>query len=105
MFIVANFFVAIGQILDFVLTIYMYMIIAGALISWVNPDPYNPIVSFLRRATEPLLHRLRKRLPALGGLDLSPLVALLAIYFLKKFVVTSIIDLGYRLKLGIGGIQ
>ncbi len=105
MFIAANFFVAIGQILDFVLTIYMYMIIASALISWVNPDPYNPIVSFLRRATEPLLYRLRKRLPALGGLDLSPLVAILAIYFLKKFVVTSIIDLGYRLKLGIGGIQ
>jgi YggT family protein len=99
-FIAANFLVAIGKVLDIVLTIYMYIIIARALISWVNPDPYNPIVSFLYRVTEPLLFRIRRMLPAMGGLDLSPLIVLLAIFFLQKFAVNSILDLGYRLKLG-----
>ncbi|NMC73079.1 MAG: YggT family protein [Geobacteraceae bacterium] len=103
MFIVANFLVAIGKVLDILLTIYMYIIIARAVISWVNPDPYNPIVSILYRSTEPLLFQIRKRLPSLGGLDLSPLIVLLAIFFLQKFVVASLLDLGYRMKLGIGG--
>jgi YggT family protein len=99
----ANFLVAVGKILDIILTIYMYIIIARALISWVNPDPYNPIVSFLYRVTEPVLYRIRKRLPSMGGLDLSPLIVLLIIFFLQKFAVNSILDLGYRMKLGLGG--
>jgi YggT family protein len=103
MFIAANFLVAIGKVMDIILTIYMYIIIARAVISWVNPDPYNPIVSILYRTTEPVLYQIRKRLPAMGGLDLSPLIVLLAIFFLQKFAVASILDLGYRMKLGIGG--
>lgn len=103
MFIAANFLVAIGKVLDIILTIYMYIIIARAVISWVNPDPYKPIVSILYRTTEPVLFQIRKRLPAMGGLDLSPLIVLLAIFFLQKFAVASILDLGYRMKLGIGG--
>lgn len=101
--IAANFLVAVGKVLDIILTIYMYIIIARALISWVNPDPYNPIVNFLNRVTEPVLYRIRKRLPAMGGLDLSPLIVLLVIFFLQKFAVNSILDLGYRMKLGMGG--
>lgn len=103
MILAANFLVAVGKILDIILTIYMYIIIARALISWVNPDPYNPIVSFLYRVTEPVLYRIRKRLPSMGGLDLSPLIVLLIIFFLQKFAVNSILDLGYRMKLGLGG--
>ncbi|MRR58443.1 MAG: YggT family protein [Deltaproteobacteria bacterium] len=103
MIIAANFLVAVGKVLDIILTIYMYIIIARALISWVNPDPYNPIVNFLNRVTEPVLYRIRKRLPAMGGLDLSPLIVLLVIFFLQKFAVNSILDLGYRMKLGMGG--
>lgn len=101
--IAANFLVAVGKVLDIILTIYMYIIIARALISWVNPDPYNPIVNFLNRVTEPVLYRIRKRLPAMGGLDLSPIIVLLVIFFLQKFAVNSILDLGYRMKLGMGG--
>jgi YggT family protein len=104
MFIAANFLVALGKILDIILTIYMYIIIARALLSWVNPDPYNPIVSFLYRITEPVLFQVRKRLPAMGGLDLAPLIVLLAIFFLQKFVVVSLLDMGYRLKLTSGGL-
>ena len=103
MIIAANFLVAVGKVLDIILTIYMYIIIARALISWVNPDPYNPIVNFLNRVTEPVLYRIRKRLPAMGGLDLSPIIVLLVIFFLQKFAVNSILDLGYRMKLGMGG--
>lgn len=104
MFIAANFLIAIGKILDILLTVYMYIIIARALISWVNPDPYNPIVSFLYRITEPVLYQVRRRLPSMGGLDLSPLIVLLVIFFVQKFAVNSILDLGYRMKLGLGGL-
>ena len=103
MFIVANFLNAAAYVLDTVLTIYMYVIIARAILSWVNPDPYNPIVNFLYRVTEPVLYRIRRMLPPMGGLDLSPLIVLLAIFFLQKFLITSIFELVSRLKFGLGG--
>ncbi|KAF0219186.1 MAG: hypothetical protein FD174_2272 [Geobacteraceae bacterium] len=103
MFILANFLNAVAYVLEFTLTIYMYVIIARAILSWVNPDPYNPIVSFLYRATEPVLLRVRRILPNTGGLDLSPLVVLLTIFFLQKFVINSMFELVNRLKFGIGG--
>jgi YggT family protein len=103
MFVLANFLNAIAYVLEFTLTIYMYIIIARAIISWVNPDPYNPIVSFLYRATEPVLYRVRRILPDMGGLDLSPLIVLLVIFFLQKFVVNSMFELVNRLKFGFGG--
>ncbi len=90
MFVITNFMSAIAYVIELVLNIYMWIIIARALISWVNPDPYNPIVSFLYRATEPVLSRVRRIIPYLGGIDLSPLVVLLIIYFLKMFVVRSL---------------
>lgn len=104
MFIFANFLVAVARLADILLTIYMYLIIGRAIISWVNPDPYNPIVSFLNRVTEPVLERVRSRLPNLGGLDLSPMVVILIIIFLQKFAVDSLYDLGYRMKMG-GGLR
>ncbi len=103
MFILANFVNALAYVLDFILTVYMYILIARAILSWVNPDPYNPIVSFLYRATEPVLYRVRRVLPDMGGLDLSPLLVLLAIFFLQKFVVSSLFEIANRLKFGIGG--
>lgn len=104
MFVVANFLIAVAKVADILLTIYMYVIIGRAIISWVNPDPYNPIVRFLYRATEPLLYRVRRVLPDMGGLDLSPLVILLGIYFLQKFAISSIYEFGYRLKMSGGGL-
>jgi len=98
MFVAANFLLAIAKIADILLTIYMYIIIARAIISWVNPDPYNPIVSFLYRSTEPVLSRVRRVLPDLGGFDLSPILVLMAIFFLQSFVVRSIYDFAYRMK-------
>jgi YggT family protein len=103
MFIVANFLNAVAYVLEVLLNIYMYVVIARAIISWVNPDPYNPIVKFLYRATEPVLFRVRRVMPNLGGLDLSPLIVLLAIFFLQRFLVSSMFELVHRLKYGIGG--
>jgi YggT family protein len=102
MFILANFFNAVAYILEFSINIYMYIIIARAIISWVNPDPYNPVVRFLYRSTDPVLSRVRRFLPDLGGLDISPVIVILLIIFLQKFVVNSIFELANRLKFGIG---
>jgi YggT family protein len=88
-----NFVAALAQVLDMALDLYMWVIIFRAIISWVNPDPYNPIVRFLYRATEPVLAPIRRWLPFGGlGLDLSPLVVLFVIYFLKLFLVRTIIQ-------------
>lgn len=99
MFLLANFITAVGYVLNTVLWIYMWIMIARAVISWVNPDPYNPIVRFLYNATEPLLFRVRRSVPAVaGGVDLSPLIVLLGIFFLQSFLVQSLFDLSYRLR-------
>ncbi len=98
MFVMQNFIVAVARILDYALTIYMWIIIARAVLSWVNPDPRNFIVQFLYRATEPVLFWVRRRLPLnLGGLDVTPIIVLLAIYFAKLFVVKSLMQIAYGL--------
>ncbi|EFK96724.1 YGGT family protein [sediment metagenome] len=98
MFVVSNFLIAIATILHYGLSIYMYIIIARAIISWVSPDPYNPIVRFLNSVTEPVLFRIRKRLPLFfGGIDFSPILVLLAIVFVQKFLVQSLFQMAARL--------
>jgi YggT family protein len=99
MFIAANFVSALATILNYVLEIYTWVIIIRALISWVNPDPYNPVVQFLYKVTEPVLHPLRKLMRTYStGIDLSPLVAILIIMFLKQFLVSSLFELASRLR-------
>ncbi len=98
MFIISHFLKALATVLDMALSLYMWIIIIRALLSWVNPDPYNPIVRFLYGITEPVLARIRRFLPPLGGIDLSPLVAILAIVFLKQFLVPVLYDLAYSLR-------
>jgi len=98
MFVVGNFLSALARILDIALTVYMWLVIARALLSWVNPDPYNPIVRFLYNTTEPVLQALRGRLPLFfGGVDFSPLLVVLVIVFLQRFAVASLQDLAVRL--------
>ena len=99
MFIIGNFLSATAQILKIVLELYMWIIIIRALLSWVNPDPYNPIVQFLHSITEPVLYRVRQLIPMSGmGIDFSPIVVLLAIVFLQSFVVQSLGALALRLQ-------
>ncbi len=100
MFVLSNLIETIALILNHALTIYFWIIIIRALLSWVNPDPYNPIVRFLYQVTEPVLGRIRRILPDLGGLDLSPFIVLVAIFFVRKFVITTLLDLAIRMKTG-----
>jgi YggT family protein len=98
MFALRNLLEALAYVLNLGLTIYMWLIIARALVSWVNPDPYNPIVRFLYNVTEPVLGWVRRRVPiVIGGLDLSPILVLLVIIFLQQFLVASIFDFAYRI--------
>ena len=99
MFVVSNFILAVAKIIDMVLSLYMWIIVARALISWVNPDPYNPIVRFLYRATEPVMAPIRRWLPLRGlGIDISPIIAIAAIIFLQSFLLRSLIEFAYYLK-------
>lgn len=100
MFVLSNFLFAAARIIDFVLTILYWLILIRALISWVNPDPYNAIVQFLHKVTEPILYPIRQILP-LGlrqGIDISPIIAFLLIMFLRSFLVRTIMDLAVRLR-------
>jgi YggT family protein len=98
MFVLSNFLIGVAKVLDIALTLYMWIIIARAVISWVNPDPYNPIVRFLNAVTEPVLYPIRRRLPiSLGGIDFSPILVILAIIFIQAFLVKSLIEMAARL--------
>ncbi|MDD5525728.1 MAG: YggT family protein, partial [Smithella sp.] len=89
---------ALAKVIDIVLTLYMWIIIFRAVISWVNPDPYNQIVVFLYRVTEPVLQPIRRKLPMRNvGIDISPIIVILAIVFLKYFLVETIIQLASHL--------
>ena len=94
MFVFSNFIVALAKVIDIVLTIYMWIIVFRALISWVNPDPYNQIVVFLYRFTEPVLGPIRRRL-SMGniGIDFSPIIVILVIIFLQYFLVQTMIQM------------
>jgi len=98
MFVMGNFMIAIAKVVDVVLNILFWLIFIRAIISWVNPDPYNPIVQFLYRATEPILTPIRRRLP-MSGIDFSPIIAFLAIMFLRYFLVETLIGWGWRLRM------
>jgi YggT family protein len=99
MFIIANLVEALAAVLGLILNLYMWIIIARAVISWVNPDPYNPIVRFLYNATEPVLYRLRRSIPVhAGGIDFSPIIVLIIIYFLQLLLVQSLYDLARSIK-------
>ncbi|MDH5525916.1 MAG: YggT family protein [Nitrospirota bacterium] len=92
MFVVGNTLQAFAMVLNSVLEIYFWIVFVRVLISWVNPDPYNPIVQFLRRATDPLLNRVRRVIPPIGGLDFGALAVLLGIKFLQISVVGSLMQ-------------
>jgi YggT family protein len=100
MFLFANFIEALAGALSMVLTIYMWIVIIRCFVSWVNPDPYNPIVRFLYTVTDPVFYRLRRALPFLStsGVDLSPIVIVVGIYFLQSFLVQSLYDLARTIR-------
>ncbi len=99
MFVIGNFIEAIAKIIDMGLTLYMWLIIIRALISWVNPDPYNPIIRFLYTVTEPVLYQVRRLIPMKGiGIDFSPIIVILVIMFLQSFLVRTMLQIAVNFR-------
>ena len=101
MSLLGNLIGALATVVDILLNVYMWMIVARAIISWVSPNPYNPIVNFLMVATEPVLRYARRIIPLIGGtIDLSPILVLVAIVFLRRFLVQTLHQLATNLSTG-----
>ena len=98
MFIIGYFLLAVAKVLDLVLIAFMFVVIARAVLSWVNPDPFNPIVRFIHNVTEPILYPIRTKVPVhFGGIDLSPILVFLGVIFLRTFLVSSLHRMGQAL--------
>jgi YggT family protein len=99
MFVVGNLLDAVALVVDYVLQIYSWIVIARVVISWVNADPYNPIVRAIYSVTEPVLYRIRRALPVYGGgIDFSPIVVFIAIMFLQSFLVQTLHQIAFRMQ-------
>ena len=106
--VLRQFTLAVATILNSLLTLYFWILLAAAVLSWVNPDPNNPIVRFLRAVTDPVLYRVRRAMPFVyfSGIDFSPLVVMLGIQFVKMVVVQSLYELALRIaSAGAGGLS
>jgi YggT family protein len=97
MFVLSNLFTALARVVDMGLTVFYWLILVRALISWVQPDRSNPIVQFLERTTNPILEPIRRFLPPMP-IDVSPIIAILIIYFLRSFLVQTLFDLAFRFR-------
>ena len=97
MFVLGNLIIGLASVVDMLLTALWWLILIRALISWVNADPFNPIVRFLYQTTEPILEPLRRYMPRMA-IDLSPIVAFFLIIFFRSFLVQTLYELGIRLK-------
>jgi len=99
MFVLGNLLQALALVVDYVLQIYSWIVIARVVISWVNADPYNPIVRAIYSVTEPVLYRIRQALPVFaGGIDFSPIVVFIGIMFLQSFLVQTLQQLAFRMQ-------
>ncbi|MBI3356618.1 MAG: YggT family protein [Nitrospirae bacterium] len=94
MFVVGNVLSALAMVIHYVLEVYIYVVVARALISWVSPDPWNPIVQFLEKVTEPALAPIRRIIGWRLGVDLSPFILILTLIFLQKAIVPSLLQMG-----------
>jgi YggT family protein len=99
MFVFANLLDALATVIEYILQIYSWIVIARIVISWVNADPYNPIVRAIYNVTEPVLYRIRRAIPVFaGGIDFSPIVVFIGIMFLQSFLVRTLHQLAFRMQ-------
>ena len=98
MYSIGYFLLAVANVIDWILVFVMIVVIARAVLSWVNPDPFNQIVRFIHNVTEPVLHPIRSKIPVnFGGIDLSPVIVILGILFLRTFLINTLLRLGRSL--------
>ena len=98
MFILSNLLISVARLIDIIITLFYWLIIIRALVSWVNPDPFNPIMQFLQRTTDPILMPIRRALKMqFWAIDISPIIAVLGLIFMQSFLVRTLHDLAARL--------
>lgn len=99
MTILSHFIISVVDILEIVIRAYTFIIIAAALVSWVRPDPFNPIVQLLYRLSAPAYNLIRKlKIPTVfGGIDIAPIIILLGLEFISRFVLGYIRALAYQI--------
>jgi YggT family protein len=98
MFVIGNLLHALATVLDLILRSLLLIIFVNAILSWVRPDPYNPIVQFLDRVSDLVCNPIRRLFPTvLGGIDFAPFIAMLVIWFLQQFLVGTLRDLAIRM--------
>ncbi len=98
MFVLGNLVLAVATILDYVLSIYKWLLLITVLLSWVNPDPYNPIVRFLHAITEPVLRPIRRVIGFnFGPIDISPIIVFIIIMFAQSFLIRTLMQLAYKI--------
>ncbi len=91
MYLISYFLLAVAEVLDVLLTVFMWTVVARAVLSWVNPDPLNPLVRLIRNITEPAIRLVRSKMPIFyDGMDFSPIIVFLFIIFLRIFVISSL---------------
>ena len=96
--LLAGFLQALAFLLNLLIILYVWILIARAILSWITPYPYHPLVRLIYRLTEPILRPIRRRLPVTyGGVDLSPLIVLLALFILRSLLVNSLFRLARSL--------
>ena len=99
MFVFGNLFSTIGSLVNMLLTIYFWIVFARVVLSWVRPDPYNPIVRTICRLVDPVTYRISRIIPTRAGvIDFAPFILMLAVMFLQRFLVRTLIDIGERMR-------
>ena len=99
MFVFGNLFSSIASILNLLLDLYFWVIFARAILSWIRPDPYNPIVKTIYRLVDPLTYKISRIIPTkIGMVDVAPFILMLLIVFVQKFLVATLFDIGARMK-------
>ena len=98
MFILGNFVLALAKLVDPVFSAYIWIVFARVVVSWVDVDPYNPIVRFLIQVTDPVLEKIRRYLPPMKGLDITPMILILALIFLQSFLVSTLTEIGMNMR-------
>ena len=99
MFVAGDFIIGAAVVIDKLLSAYMLVVIVRALLSWVRPDPYNPVVRFINGLVDPVAYRISRVLPTrIGMVDISPIILIALIWFAQSFLVRAIMDVGARLR-------
>ena len=98
MFVMGNLLETLATVVNTVLSVYSWAIIIRVLITWVSPDPFNPIVQLLSRVSDPYLDIFRRVIPPLGMLDLSPMIAILVLQAAQHFLVRTLLDFSIRMR-------